>query len=428
MKTIVIADDITGANDIGIMYAKAGLQTYVYNLECLKEEEYPACDTLIVNTDSRFDRPDIAYRKVQRALELVKRFGADQYVDKQCSVFRGNIGAEFDAMMDCLGINFAVVVLGFPENGRTTRHSIHYVWGTELSRSQFRNDPVHPMMESDLTKILKAQTKRKVGAIWYETYDQGKETLEKTLRQAAQEFQYVIMDVRNDQDLVLLAEVLKDQKMICGSSALSEFLARAESSQLQGGNAVRSVGNGKIWTVAGSLQPQTSAQLEHMKGKGYTTLKMDVENLLDRDTRQKEVEKQIRLANEAYQRGETYVQLYSENKPDAVRKGKMMAEKRGISNTGISTLVSESLAQISRDVIRANTISNFIVCGGDTSAAICRALGVKGMKVLEEIEAGIPVCESSGENLYRMVLKSGSFGSPEFLEEAVGVLQRGELK
>lgn len=428
MKTIVIADDITGANDIGIMYAKAGLKTYVYNLDSLKEEEYPDCDTLIVNTDSRFDRQDVAYHKVQRALELVQKFGADQYIDKQCSVFRGNIGAEFDAMMDWLGIDFAVVVLGFPGNGRTTRHSIHYVWGTELSKSQFRNDPVHPMMESDLTKILKAQTKRKVGAIWYETYNQGKEALEKALKQAAREFQYVIMDVRNDQDLILLAEVLKDQKMICGSSALSEFLARAESNQLQGGNAVCPVGNGKIWTVAGSLQPQTSAQLDHMKSKGYTTLKMNVENLLDRDTRQKEVEKQVRLANEAYQRGETYVQLYSENNLDAVRKGKMMAEKRGISNTGISTLVSESLAEISRDVIRANTISNFIVCGGDTSAAICRALGVKGMKVLKEIEAGLPVCESSGENLYRMVLKSGSFGSPGFLEKAVEVLRRGELK
>ena len=31
IHTIVIADDVTGANDIGIMYAKSGLDTLVYS-------------------------------------------------------------------------------------------------------------------------------------------------------------------------------------------------------------------------------------------------------------------------------------------------------------------------------------------------------------------------------------------------------------
>ena len=40
--TIVIADDVTGANDIGIMYAKAGLDAYVYSYDEQGGDSYHA--------------------------------------------------------------------------------------------------------------------------------------------------------------------------------------------------------------------------------------------------------------------------------------------------------------------------------------------------------------------------------------------------
>lgn len=39
-NTIVIADDVTGANDIGIMYAKAGLTAFVYSYGNGEKQEY----------------------------------------------------------------------------------------------------------------------------------------------------------------------------------------------------------------------------------------------------------------------------------------------------------------------------------------------------------------------------------------------------
>ncbi|MDE6985090.1 MAG: four-carbon acid sugar kinase family protein, partial [Lachnospiraceae bacterium] len=140
--TVVIADDVTGANDIGIMYAGAGLDTYVYSLGADSAQPYRQCDVLVVDTDSRFDTHSTAYRKVYEALLKIPREGVRQYVNKQCSVFRGNIGAEFDAMLDALSEEFAVVVLGFPDNGRTTVNGIHYVFGTRLAQSQLSTDPV----------------------------------------------------------------------------------------------------------------------------------------------------------------------------------------------------------------------------------------------------------------------------------------------
>lgn len=147
MKMGVVADDVTGSNDIGIMFAKSDYLTHVYSF---KEEagsfatsKNDAPDIRILDTNSRLDPPEIAYRKVFTATRELQQAGCRQFHNKTCSVFRGNIGAEFDAMLDALGLEFAVVVLGFPKNGRTTVDGIHYVHGKRLEDSEFRHDPIH---------------------------------------------------------------------------------------------------------------------------------------------------------------------------------------------------------------------------------------------------------------------------------------------
>lgn len=416
--TIVIADDVTGANDIGVMYAKAGLDAYVYSFEEGKIPSCPPCDVLVMDTDSRFDTYERAYQKVFSALKALPAEGVHQYIDKQCSVFRGNIGAEFDAMLDALSEEFAPVVLGFPDNGRTTLHSVHYVYGTKLEDSQFRRDPVHPMTKSDLVEILQAQTKRKVGAIWYEVYDRGEEALRRALEEAKKDFSYVIMDVRDNRDLELLARVLKDQRVLCGSSALSAPLARLEAAQKgKEKPAKQETVQDKVFCMAGSLTPQTIGQTAYMKEKGYPVFTLDTRRIFDEGQRRAEADRLYEAVACAYESGD-FAMIHSMNAPEEVEETKRIAASLGIDNTEVSSLVSSVLSEISERVIRRFSIRRIIVCGGDTSASLCARLGVTGMKVLEEIEAGLPACESVKEPHYRMVLKSGSFGSPEFVEKA----------
>ena len=246
MKTLVVADDITGANDIAVMYAKSGLKTVTYT--CGTETLFQAGEAVCVaDTDSRFLEPEEAYRRVYDAVELAP--DCDRYFDKQCSVFRGNIGAEFDAMLDALGEDFAVVVPGYPENGRTTINSIHHVHGVELAQSQFRNDPVHPMKESDMCRILASQTRRRVGAITVEDLDKGAEHLKKALEQARQTNQYVIFDTRDEKDLALIARVIAREKVVCGSAQIGYYLGLQEQMER----------HEPVLAMAGSLTPQTIA-------------------------------------------------------------------------------------------------------------------------------------------------------------------------
>ena len=45
------------------------------------------------------------------------------------------------------------------------------------------------------------------------------------------------------------------------------------------------------------------------------------------------------------------------------------------------------------------------------------------MMVYREIESGLPSCIACGEDPLLMVLKSGSFGTPEFFEKAAAALR-----
>jgi len=177
----VVADDITGANDIGIMFAKRGYLVYVYPYDAFEAHSADKLpDVLILNTESRFDDPKVAYQKVFKATELLRGLNCTHFYKKTCSAFRGNIGAELDAMLDALNESFGIIVAAFPKNGRITKSGIHYVHGIPLEHSEFRNDPIHPMLKSNIVDILQDQTAKSVALVDYGQVHKGAKALKRS--------------------------------------------------------------------------------------------------------------------------------------------------------------------------------------------------------------------------------------------------------
>jgi uncharacterized protein YgbK (DUF1537 family) len=420
----IVADDVTGAGDIGIMYAKAGYAAHVYSFAG-EDAEYPRADeadVIVLDTHSRFDAPKEAYRKVQAATSWLRNRGCKRYIKKTCSVFRGNIGAECDAMLDALGETFAVVVLGFPKNGRTTVNGIHYVRGIKLEESEFRRDPVHPMTRSDLSGILRGQTGRPVAELHRDIVDRGPEEIRRAIAEKKAECAYLIVDVVDQRSLEAIAEAVEGEKVLCGSSALSEEIAlrmrrsgvpcRAEPPAVPAGDG------GGLLIVAGSLMPQTAAQVDTMRSAGAPVLELDTRKLLDPGLR---VSVLGELADiiVRHNRAGRHVVVHSANHPGQVEETKRLGSEQGLSNTDVSRLVSDSLAEITAKVLEATGQSRAIIAGGDTSAAVCRRLGVQGMRIMGEIEPGLPSCLTFGEKPLLLALKSGSFGKPDFFPKAI---------
>jgi uncharacterized protein YgbK (DUF1537 family) len=428
MKMGVVADDITGANDIGGLLAKGGYRVHVYPLAAFSPAALAADgapDVLIIDTSSRLDPPDLAYAKVRDATRLLRSIGCPRFFNKTCSVFRGNIGAEFDAMLDELGAAFAVVVLGFPRNGRLTIDGVHYVHGQRLEESPFRDDPIHPTTRSDLVGILQAQTRRRVGRLGREVVGRDAATLGAAIDERRSSCDYLILDVANQAALGSIAAAVADEPVLAGSSALAEELPAVWGpSAAEPGGALPPPGRGGILCAAGSLTPQTLAQITHLREAGVPVVELDTRRLFDPLGAEAEIERAVAALTDVLGHGRDAL-VHAANSPEAVAATRAAGARAGLAPTEVARRVTAGLAEAVERALAQSGGRRLVVAGGETSAAICERLGVAGMRVLDEIQPGVPACVTLGAAPLLLVLKSGSFGSADFLAQAVARLARG---
>jgi uncharacterized protein YgbK (DUF1537 family) len=425
----VVADDVTGANDIGIMFARSGLLVHVYAYDgpgvlARARASTPGPEVAILDTNSRLDAPEVAYRKVFEGTRELQAAGCRQFFNKTCSVFRGNIGAEFDAMLDALGEEFGVVVLGFPKNGRTTIDGIHYVHGRRLEESEFRNDPIHPRLESNLVNVLEAQTQRRVALVDHRVVAAGPAAVRERLLALQAMGGYAIVDVPDQAALGVIASAAHDFRVLCGSSALAEDLpnvwgVRATSPAPLDLARHDDVG---LLCIAGSLMPQTAAQVHYLRMRGAAALVLDTTCLFGRASREAELARVEHDAVEALRSGRDVI-VSSSGDSANVEETRAAGTDAGLDSNQVARLVSDALSQVAAGVMAATGLNRLVVAGGETSAAVCARLGVTGMRVWQEIQPGLPSCVSLSNPPMLLVLKSGSFGSPDFLERALDHLR-----
>ncbi len=419
----VIADDTTGANDIGVMFAKHGYLTQIATWQDGDALLDPAADAIVIDTDSRLDPPELAYKKVFAATRRLVELGCTPLHKKTCSVFRGNIGAEFDAMLDAAGGHFAIVSLAFPKNGRQTLHGIHTVHGQRLEESAFARDPVHPTRESNLVKILAAQTQRRVGLVDLESVHAGASALRSAIDAQRATCDYCVVDAVDQGDLATLAEATHDVAFLAGSSALAEELpkfwpSRAARDPLGGRNFP---GPRNVLIVAGSLTPQTKAQTKALLAAGVPAATLDSRLVFSPVERTREIAR-VTAAALGHLRAGRDILVLADQTDAVVTTTKTLGAQDGLDPLAASKTVSAALADVALAVIEASGVQRLIVAGGDTSGTVCRRLGLRGNYVLREIAPGLPSGLALGRELL-VALKSGSFGADDFLMTAVAHLK-----
>src|SRR3712207_3500765 len=118
MQLGCIADDLTGATDLGVTLAREGLSVVQVNGVPTPDLRVDAADAIVVALKSRTNPPEEAVAWSLQSLAWLRERGARRIYFKYCSTFdstaRGNIGPVADALLDALGARFTVATPAYP--------------------------------------------------------------------------------------------------------------------------------------------------------------------------------------------------------------------------------------------------------------------------------------------------------------------------
>lgn len=389
-----IADDVTGATDLCAGLARAGLRpVQVIGAEPV---DIPDCDALVVALKSRTAPVATAVADSLRALDLLQELRAERVYFKYCSTFdstsEGNIGPVGDALLDALGESFTVACPAYPENGRTVFLGHLFVHGRLVSESSLAHHPLTPMTDPDLVRVLGRQTPRRVGLLRHSVVAAGADEVALRLGELRDAgVAYAVADAIDDRDLRSLGTACAGLRLVTGGAGLGESLAAALG-RTSHAPAEPTVG-GPAAVIAGSCSQATMAQVDRMAEK-HTALRLDPDE--DPAT-------VAAGAVEAVARGPVLV--YSSAPPDQ-------------QVAGAGERVERMLGEVARALVDAG-VRRLVVAGGETSAAVVGALGIRVLQLGPEIARGVPWMTSAGDPPLALALKSGNFGGPEFFLQAL---------
>jgi uncharacterized protein YgbK (DUF1537 family) len=149
----VIADDFTGAAELGGIGLRYGLQVEVSTEVNTKS----TADLLVIDADSRSVNEEAAVEKIKKITSELKRLQPEWIYKKTDSVLRGHVSAELKAQMSVAGIDRALLVPANPYLGRTIKNGMYYLNGQPVHQSSFSIDPEFAITSPDIQHMLKTK-------------------------------------------------------------------------------------------------------------------------------------------------------------------------------------------------------------------------------------------------------------------------------
>jgi uncharacterized protein YgbK (DUF1537 family) len=412
-----IADDFTGGTDLAGVLVKSGMRT----IQMIGVPAGPLpgdVDAVVIALKSRTAPAEDAITESLAALRYLQSAGCRQFYFKYCSTFdstsQGNIGPVTEALMDALGVDFTIACPAFPANQRTIYKGYLFVGDVLLNESGMRDHPLTPMKDANLVRVLQGQATRKVGLVDYTAVSKGASAIVERFGALRQEgYGFAIIDAVSDDDLVELGAACADLALVTAGSGVALGLPQnfrsqglladdVEADALPNTSGLRAVIAG---SCSNATQGQVAAMREHhpalqIRPSSLAQGKNIVADALDWAA--------SRVTNEP-------VLIYATTTPEEVRAAQA---DLGVERAG--ALVENALAAIAQGLVKLG-VGQMIVAGGETSGAVVKALGVKGLRIGPEIDPGVPwttTLPNEGDRPLALALKSGNFGTPDFFLKA----------
>ena len=412
LRVLILADDLSGAADCGAAFTRAGLSTIVSLGDA---PGAVAAEVLAVDADTRRLSAIEAAHAVDR---LVRRYAAERDVvlfKKIDSTLRGHVGIELAAALRAYRSlhpgAVAVCAPAFPAIGRTTVNGVQWMHGdplhhTELWRlhglSHTANIPEIMQSAGLHTTLLPLVTIRSPGG-----------RLARELAAVPAQTDVLVCDAETENDLQAIAEAalqIDRRPLLVGSAGLAYHLPQAAGLCRLSAPVFHSLprASGPLLFVIGSRSHNSLAQIKILMSSSRTV--------------HLSVSPAILLAGPDLPGWQTCQQQLEQAIAD--QRDVLLAPGSESQVEGSDQMrLSLALARITAGV--SQRVGALIAAGGETARSVLQGWQVRALRLLGEVETGVPVAvtEQWSRSL-PVITKAGDFGQPETLLHCARFLHR----
>jgi uncharacterized protein YgbK (DUF1537 family) len=405
MRVGLIADDFTGALDSASRLAATGVSV---ELE-LEPGVSDLLDGCVLCTNSR-DLPEI--EAIRFTTGAAHRLSGRILFKKIDSTLRGNSGAEIQSILDSANLSKALICPAAPEVGRTVYDGKLYVNGMTLEKTGFAHDPTWPATTADVKQLISRKTGLPITHLGLDVVRSGSAALRSAIDAAST--QLISLDASEDSDLDAIAKVIKEayhegcKWLPCGSLGLafawaSNLLCKSPTSVKPGFPHIQL--EGPLLIVVGSSHRVTCEQItafsqaypvptisvypENLEGLPKTAAKLlKSEGVLILHPAENEIQ-----PNSAWQRITTTL-------------SKLTVKLCALSRPGV-----------------------LLLTGGEMALSVANACNVQAVRVMGELQPGIPLSWLRGGALdgLNIITKAGGFGDRRSLISVYELMNRRKI-
>ena len=417
-KIVVIADDLTGAADCAAACASHGISAAVLLHPPRETDSYtrlPDTEILSIDADTRRLSPEQASQTTAELVRLCRTSGAlgseSLLFKKLDSTLRGHVATELAAVLGTRGGMAAgqsklsiIMAPALPAQGRSTIGGRQMLHGRPLEKTTLWNNEARAPQSEILAPLAEAGLSCRL--IEAAKVRSGLNPLREAMMRLAPETDVILCDAETDDDLRAIAEAsiaLGQQTIWAGSAGLAWHLPHAAGMmKTSADQPTVSLAPGPALFVVGS-----PASISHQQAKmlaalpEVVTVQVAPASLLTSLAPTRQIIESLQSGRDVL----------------------IVLDRNGQCSDFETKRITRNLAKVIGPC--ANFLGALVATGGETARAILDELGICRLRLLGQVEPGLPF--SAAEQWTRplpILTKAGGFGSAETLVHCRRFLQR----
>lgn len=413
IEIAIIADDLTGAADTAAAFSPGMPANQLIAHKRLGKADLPSeLKLLSIYTNSRGLAPTKAYQRLFKTCTELRQMEIGWIYKKIDSSLRGNAGAEIDAALDALGLDFSVVAPAYPSLGRTTQNGVHLINGIPVGESEVACDPTSPVRLSGLSEIVASQSRYPVEHISAQYMHDGDTIAAEMDRLIKKGIRHITFDAVNEDHLDKLLDANFSRRgkkaLLVGSAGLAERLATRILPPVPiEHRQPPAIGRPRL-LACGSASIQTRRQTEHLVNtRSYRLAELEAEFL-----------RKLQSPVSPELLSETLTKAMQQSVCGlVVRIAPPRNEDMPSNMTGTAERVMHGFGLYIAQLLPALKPACLFLTGGDTASEVMTAAGFNALCVKRSLMPGIIEAEMVGGNMHALPIytKAGAFGQTDDL-------------